>query len=49
MELQSIGVPVVNAELQKLDEWLRFSKVSSNYSKASYLLIGLKANRPHAF
>ena len=29
---------VVNTELQKVDEWMRFNKLSLNYSKTSYML-----------
>jgi len=36
IELQKL----VNTELQKVGEWMRFTKLSLNYSKTSYMLIG---------
>jgi len=35
IELQKL----VNTELQKVDEWMRFNKLPINYSKTSYMLI----------
>ena len=40
-ELQSI----VNTELEKVNEWLRFNKLSLNYSKTSYMIISRKNNQ----
>jgi len=39
---------LVNTELQKVDEWMRFNKLSLNYS-TSYMLIGPKGNRLYDF
>jgi len=44
IELQKL----VNTELQKVDEWMRFNK-SLNYSKMSYMLIGPRGKRLHDF
>jgi len=40
-ELQSI----VNTELEKVNEWLRFNKLSLNYSKTSYMIVSRKNNQ----
>ena len=40
-ELQSI----VNTELEKVTEWLRFNKLSLNYSKTSYMIVSRKNNQ----
>ena len=40
-ELQSI----VNTELEKVNEWLRFNKLSLNYSKTSYMIVSSKNNQ----
>ena len=40
---------LVNPELQKVDEWMRFNKLSLNYSKTSYMLIGPRGKRFHDF
>ena len=40
---------LVNTELQKVDEWMRFNKLSLNYSKTSYMLIGPRGKRLHDF
>ena len=40
-ELQSI----VNAELEKVNEWLHFNKLSLNYSKTSYMIVSRKNNQ----
>ena len=39
-ELQSI----VNTELEKVNEWLHFNKLSLNYSKTSYMIVSRKNN-----
>jgi len=38
-----------DAELQKVDEWMRFNKLSLNYSKPFYMLIGPRGKRLHYF
>jgi len=38
---------VVNTELQKVDEWMRFNKLSLNYSKTSYMLTDPSGKRHH--
>ena len=40
-ELQSI----VNTELEKVNEWLHFNKLSLNYSKTSYMIVSRKNNQ----
>ena len=40
-ELQSI----VNTELERVNEWLRFNKLSLNYSKTSYMIISRNNNQ----
>jgi len=40
-ELQSI----VNTELEKVNKWLRFNKLSLNYSKTSYMIASRKNNQ----
>jgi len=40
-ELQSI----VNTELEKVNEWLHFNKLSLNYSKTSYMIASRKNNQ----
>jgi len=45
IELQKL----FNTELQKVDEWMRFNKLSLNYSKTSYMLTCPRGKRPHAF
>jgi len=45
IELQKL----VNTKLQKVDEWMRFNKLSLNYSKTSYMLIGPRGKRLHDF
>ena len=45
VELQKL----VNTELQKVDQWMRFNKFSLNYSKTSYMLIGPRGKRLHDF
>jgi len=40
-ELQSI----VNTELEKVNEWLHFNKLSLNYSKTSYMIASSKNNQ----
>ena len=40
-ELQSI----VNRELEKVNEWLHFNKLSLNYSKTSYMIVSRKNNQ----
>jgi len=45
IELQKL----VNTELQKVDEWMRFNKLSLNYSQTSCMLIGPRGKRLHDF
>ena len=45
VELQKL----VNTELQKVDEWMRYNKLSLNYLKTSYMLIGPRGKRLHDF
>ena len=40
-ELQGI----VNTELEKVNEWLHFNKLSMNYSKTSYMIVSHKNNQ----
>ena len=40
-ELQSI----VNTELEKVNEWLHFNKLSLNYSKTSYMIVSHNSNQ----
>ena len=35
----------VNSELQKVDEWMRYNKLSINYSKTTYMLINSNSNQ----
>jgi len=36
---------VLNTELGKVDEWLRFNKLSLNYSKTPYMIVSRKKNQ----
>jgi len=45
IELQKLVI----IELQKVDEWMRFNKLSLNHSKTSYILIGPRDKRLHDF
>ena len=35
----------VNSELQKVDEWMRYNKLSINYSKTTYMLINSNSSQ----
>jgi len=35
----------VNSELQKVDEWMRYKKLSINYSKTTYMLINSNSSQ----
>jgi len=36
---------IVNTELEKVNEWLHFNKLSLNYSKTSYMIVSSKNNQ----
>jgi len=36
---------VLNTDLGKVDEWLRFNKLSLNYSKTPYMIVSRKKNQ----
>ena len=35
----------MNSELQKVDEWMRYNKLSINYSKNTYMLINSNSSQ----
>ena len=35
----------MNSELQKVDEWMRYNKLSTNYSKTAYMLINSNSSQ----
>ena len=39
----------VNSELQKVDEWMRYNKLSINYSKTTYMLINSNLSQSRNF
>jgi len=39
----------VNSQLQKVDEWMRYYKLSINYSKTTYMLINSNSSQPCNF